>query len=575
MPELTYGLFMGCEKLDNITFLGTISQWNSLKKASQWRAGVPATSVTCYDGIVELGNYDVDSNGNFTVMDKSKVGSVFEVPAVVDGKTVTGLGNSCFEGCSELEELTIPSTVTFVDYYCFLGCNNLRVINGTENIEIVHHTYIQDTQIESLDLSGLRESQGGYPKSLKTVVLSNKLEAVPNFQDCEALETIVFNGTVSEWNRVEKTSRSFRNVPATYVTCSDGTSDISGAYSITSNGVLYCLDSSSLPSVYEIPSEINGIAVKSFSNSCFEECYQFTSVVVPEGVTSFGWDTFRSCKNLVEISLPSTLKEWGPYAFLSCEKLESISIPSKIKSIPYAGFSGCSSLSSVSIPEGLTMIDNDAFQHCYALRNIIIPDTVTRIGGSAFAFSGLQSIELPNSVKTLEGGVFQFCENLESVVISGNVTEIPSDLFRGDTKLEVILFNGTAAKWNSLNKGSGWNAEVPAEYVVCTDGVVYIRETGGLFTVNNDGLLICSDCSELPYELIIPSYVGSKKVEGLADNTFKGSALTSVKIPEGVKSIGTACFENCVNLSTVSFPSTLKTIWHYAFIFIATFGFIA
>ena len=131
-------------------------------------------------------------------------------------------------------------------------------------------------------------------------------------------------------------------------------------------------------------------------------------------------------------------------------------------------------MSAVSIPDTGTVIRNDAFSNCQSLETITIPDSVTLLGGSAFANSGLVSIDLPNSVKTLEGGVFQFCGSLESITISGNITEIPGDLFRGDTRLNSIMFRGTVAKWNSLRKGEGWNTNVPATKVVCIDGEVNI-----------------------------------------------------------------------------------------------------
>ena len=43
------------------------------------------------------------------------------------------------------------------------------------------------------------------------------------FYDCSALESIVFDGTVEQWNEITKGDNWNGYVPATYVQCSDGT----------------------------------------------------------------------------------------------------------------------------------------------------------------------------------------------------------------------------------------------------------------------------------------------------------------------------------------------------------------
>ena len=41
-------------KLNNITFLGTTTQWNKITFGSSWSYGIPATEVVCSDGTVSL-----------------------------------------------------------------------------------------------------------------------------------------------------------------------------------------------------------------------------------------------------------------------------------------------------------------------------------------------------------------------------------------------------------------------------------------------------------------------------------------------------------------------------------------
>ena len=52
-----YAFMSGCKNLSNVTFTGTIAQWNAISKDSSWDSGInlcPATHVHCTDGDVAL-----------------------------------------------------------------------------------------------------------------------------------------------------------------------------------------------------------------------------------------------------------------------------------------------------------------------------------------------------------------------------------------------------------------------------------------------------------------------------------------------------------------------------------------
>ena len=70
-------------------------------------------------------------------------------------------------------------------------------------------------------------------------------------------------------------------------------------------------------------------------------------------------------------------------------------------------------------------------------------------------------------------GSFYHCKKLKTVTIGSNVTSISGYAFTGCESLETIIFKGTIAQWNSINKGDCWNdSNNPVLYVHCTDGDV-------------------------------------------------------------------------------------------------------
>ena len=67
---------------------------------------------------------------------------------------------------------------------------------------------------------------------------------------------------------------------------------------------------------------------------------------------------------------------------------------------------------------------------------------------------------------------FNNCTRLTSITIPSSVTSISSDAFYNCSGLESITFGGTVVQWNAISKGNGWEYNVPATKVVCSDGSV-------------------------------------------------------------------------------------------------------
>ena len=69
---------------------------------------------------------------------------------------------------------------------------------------------------------------------------------------------------------------------------------------------------------------------------------------------------------------------------------------------------------------------------------------------------------------------FDGCNSLTSIVIPESVKSIEDYAFIGCKSLTSITFQGTIAQWNEIDFGNRWNDEVPAKFVLCTDGDVEI-----------------------------------------------------------------------------------------------------
>ena len=155
---------------------------------------------------------------------------------------------------------------------------------------------------------------------------------------------------------------------------------------------------------------------------------------------------------------------------------------------------------------------------------IVLDGPITRIGFGVFdGREYLTSITIPNGVKEIGIHAFKGCSSLTSVTIPNSVTSIGHAAFRG-----------TALSKNPAN----WE-----------NGALYI-----------DNCLIEVD------EGFAGHFRIKENTRVIADHAFDGcSALTSVSIPNSVKSIGKWAFNGCTSLTSVTIPNGVTSIGEWAF----------
>ncbi|MBE6404332.1 MAG: hypothetical protein E7039_11595 [Lentisphaerae bacterium] len=174
---------------------------------------------------------------------------------------------------------------------------------------------------------------------------------------------------------------------------------------------------------------------------------------------------------------------------------------------------------SYSIPNGVVEIGERAFSSRYHLQSVIIPDSVIKIGDSAFAF----------------------CYDLQKVTIGSNVTEIGWDAFYGCKNLHVTI--------PANIKRIGERAFVDVKSVKVSTG-------NNDFYTDRYGALITVDYKEILY--FPPSFSGHYEIPGdvtsIKWKAFAWCNLSGITIPDSVRSIGSAAFYGCRNLTEVHIP---------------------
>ena len=135
--------------------------------------------------------------------------------SIIIPDSVTSIGSHAFAECTSLTSVNIPNSVTSIGDNAFSGCTSLTSINIPDSV-----TFIGDYAFDSCT-------------SLKSITIPNSVTYIGRnyyghgfytFSDCSSLLTILFNGTIEEWE--EMVVRNAHVGHRVIVVCSDGHSYI-------------------------------------------------------------------------------------------------------------------------------------------------------------------------------------------------------------------------------------------------------------------------------------------------------------------------------------------------------------
>ena len=519
-------------------------------KVKKWLLGLvtfAAMAVICAvcAGAETYGDfeYSVLDDGTVQITDCETDAEKVVIPDTIDGKSVTSIGDSAFEQCISLTNITIPDSVTSISGGAFEQCTSLtNIVIPNSVTEIGEDAFRGCTSLTGITIPDGMMSIGKRAfwecKSLKTVTIPDSVTSIGiwAFRNCISLTAI--NVARENQNYVSVNGVLYNNDKTTIICYPAGKKDesykiINGVTSIEGSAFKDC---TSLKSI-TIPDSMT-----SLGDSAFEDCISLTSITIPGSVTSIGESAFYYCTSLTSVEIPNSVTSIGGWAFYDCTSLTSITIPNSVRSIGRGAFTNTALLEnqtttikyvdkwvvecdddvrSVKIKNGTVGVANMAFYGCEDLASITVPDSVTSICESAFKdCTSLTSITIPNSVMNIDDYTFSGCRSLTSVTIPNGVTYIGNEAFR-----------------------------------VCTS-LTGITLPDSVTSIGNSAFEWCENLTSIT----IPD-----SVMKIAENTFSHcTSLISVTIPNSVKSIDRGAFYGCTSLTSITIPKNVTSICNNA-----------
>ncbi|MBQ9744211.1 MAG: leucine-rich repeat domain-containing protein [Clostridia bacterium] len=377
---------------------------------------------------------------------------------------------------SELERVTLPSSIQNIGSSAFNGCNILREVYNLTSLDI---------QIESFDHGMVAYS---------AYIVHTSLDAEPLTK--VTIDSFEFLKSDDHWFIIGYTGNS-ATVNLGSFTYGDDTVDEYVIVDEAFNGNSFIKELTIGNEVKKIGSfAFNGcgsLEKLSFENNtsiteirdfCFASCNNLKQVILPSSLTFIGNNSFSDCGSLIEvynlseidIRVGSTGNGYVAYNALivhdsmddealneveieDCTYLKSDSVWFLTK---YDGSDEIITLGNIeydgSIYTSYTILPG-AFNNNESIKEVIITDAVKSIGNSAFAnCTNLRKVSFRDntSITTIEAEMFAYCSNLESVVLPSTLTNIKTRAFYRCYSL-VEIYNPSVME---LNIGTSYNGYV-------------------------------------------------------------------------------------------------------------------
>ncbi len=563
--------FCDCKQLKTIIFKGSKAQWDAISKGKNWDYNLTGLIIKCEDGTINNASSTVASTGlsfelneDGTAYNLSGIGTCTDeivlVPSQYEGKSVTAVKENAF--------------VTSDANYFYSTLENVRALSLPDTILTIGDTaFPLSTSLQYVSFSSSLKEIGYlafYNSGLKTVNIPEGVTTLGQyaFQYCCDLKKVTIPTTITDFG--------------------NGDSDVTRGSANTADN--------------------------------FYQCEALEEIVLKEGTTKLGSGMFGACSSLKEVNIPSTLTEIPTYLFTQCKNLEKITFHSSLSKMGIYSFNNApvteidfiggsrkqwKDVLDASIADARDVTNIFGMNICYFVKcsdgyyidvdtyynNMQNEPTEDKDDPSKGMYNGVDStnsdwkkLVIPSTCGGLTmtsacEATFAGFQSLNFVSIPHTLTKLSKSMFAGCTSLSRILYDGTIAEWNALEKGDNWNYGLANVSVYCTDGKAsdvnspstYVASEGLSFEEDTDGYLLSGIGTCEDRCIFVPDTYNGKKVIGVKSeafyttNTGETPLIRCLFLPETVQTIGSFAFKGCDTLRAAFLPNSLTTIGTNAF----------
>ena len=412
---------------------------------------------------------------------------------------ITEIGANAFNGCTNLETLSLPNTLIELRYGAFENCSKLESVTLPSTLMLMYNRAFAGCS----SLSTVRSSRTSpanlydYPNVFEGISEDCVLYipfGTKSTYEAKGWTEDVFGGGIIEETTFLVNGVRYSQTGETTVSVGNGRES---AMIYNETGVL------TIPESIRVNG--NTYSVTSVASHAFLNCSQLTSITLPSTINDIAENAFEECNGLTALNvgmtaLPSTSEGGWDNAFVGIDKTKcKLYVPKGTSSVYSAWRSYFATIvdgetftetvngvettfviigdNAVQLGDG-TVVVPTTFSGAYTIPETVTHDgttyTITAIGASAFSgCTNLTEAVIPNTVTTLGTNIFENCTNLTSVTLSQSVNKIPDSMFLGCTALASVDNTGSL---QSIGVGAFQNCTALKE-IYLPEGLTEIGES--------------------------------------------------------------------------------------------------
>lgn len=352
------------------------------------------------------------------------------ISSIVIPEGVTMIGSRAFENCSELEEVSLPSTLEEVGGYCFAGCRKLKRISLGERITGIQGSLFSEClELENVIIPSKTRYIDSFAfkncRQFTEIAIPDGVQSIgfSAFAYCSNLEYLYIPDSVTEIRDNFMGNTPFDGCDLLVVHCPAGSEaenycighgmdyviDDEPIKPIKTTGAIKSAAKSTIKSVNDeaVSAALMGTKISRYDyilgeNGVLERYFPdedddryIERIILPDGISAIGKEAFRS-KTIVSVVIPEGVETVGESAFAFCDRLETVILPNSLRTIGIDAFSMDDNLTSIVVPEGVETIGENAFLGCNSLETVVLPSTL-RETDAFVACDNIKDIYLPDS----------------------------------------------------------------------------------------------------------------------------------------------------------------------------------
>lgn len=556
------GAFAGCTSLADIYYEGTISDWAGVNQGSGWYKDVPASVIHCIDGATAINALAATP----LTLEAKEAGAVVTFSNKASGPVTYRLngGSEQTIGSGTSGTVTLSAVGDKVQFY---GDNTAYGSNDEDTssyIECSKNCYVYGNIMSLIKSSGFE----------------NETELTAEYTFAYLFKKRTTNVT----NILNKEGQALL-LPATKLTKNCYSSMFNGCTKLTSAPKLpateladYCYRymfryCNSITTAPELPATNLKTGCYSYM---FDSCPNLITPPTTLPATSLKSECYRSmfegCSGLTSApALPATTLDNYCYnsMFSGCTSLTAAPVLSAtmLASNCYQSmFFGCTSLTAAPALPATTLVDFCYESMFYACTSLT---TAPELPATKLEYCCYQSM-------------FRDCTNLNRVTCLA--TDISAEYctyqwLSGVASTGTFINSAGILGWSTGESGipEGWTV---VNYGAADNNISSVTSTLSSMTtsgtVNIEGTITADDFTSLKDAL---TELNTNNSGVLVDLDFSGATFTeipayafkncsniqTVKLPEGLETIGESAFSSTANLETIYLPASLTSIGKYNF----------